>query len=115
MPEKEKLPQNQESKEQTPRPNLLDVVKIDGSWAQVIWFGNYIKYLDDESKVPINWDDFMLVKDWNGLTVIEVKESTSFTEKELTHIHWGPEQKQYPYLSGMVCVFGEFEKNPEKK
>ena len=116
MPEKEGSFNNQESEEQTPRPHLLDGVKSDGRWAQVIWDGDYIRYLDDESEVPtkINWDDFRLTRDWKEIPVWEVKKSASFTQAELERIHWGPEQDQNPQLREEVDVFGEFEKRQTK-
>ena len=110
MPEKEQPFKGPESVEQTPRPNLLDVVKIDGRWAQVVADGNWIKYLDDQNQIKINWDDFQRTKDWGGLPVWEVKESESFTPEELKRIHWGQEQVQHPHLREEVSVFGEFEK-----
>lgn len=110
MSEGGKSLENRGFKEQTPRPHLLDIVKIDGRWAQVILGGRHIRYLDDESEVSINWDDFLLTKDWKGWPVGDVKKSASFTEEELKHIHWGPEQEQHPYLREEVRVFGEFER-----
>ncbi len=114
MSEEQKAFENKESTEPTPRPNLLDVVKIDGRWAQTILGGECVRYLDDDSKVFINWDDFIFVKDWKTLPVWKVKESTSFTKKELRQIHWGPEQEKHPYLREAVRVFGEFEKRDRK-
>ena len=115
MSEKEQPFKKQESIEQTPRPNLLDVVKIGGRWAQVVGAGNYVKYLDDQSEAEINWDEFQRTKDWERLSVYHVKKTTNFTPEELGRIHWGPEQEQRPHLRGEVSVFGEFEKKPEKK
>ena len=60
--------------------------------------------------IIINWDNFKLTKDWRGLPVSYIKELTKFSDKEIEHIHWGPEEKQHPYLKGVVAVFGEFEK-----
>jgi len=110
MPEKEQPFEKIESIERTPRPNLLDVVKIDGRWAQAVMDGNWIKYLDDQSQVKINWDEFRRTKNWEELPVSMVKKSASFTPEELGRIHWGPEQEEYPYLREQVRVFGEFEK-----
>jgi hypothetical protein len=107
-PTRFKKSENGETREPTPRPNLLDVVKIDGRWAQVILSGRDIAYLDDGTSVEINWDNFIVVKEWKGLPVWKVRESTYFTDKELGHIHWGPEQKQHPHLKEEVRVFGEY-------
>ncbi len=115
MPEKQRMPENIESTEPTPRPNLLDVVKIDGHWAQVVGGGKLLLYLDDKSTESIDWNDFKFTKDWKGLPVSFVRESVDFTEKELKRIHWGPEQKYNPSLREEVSVFGEFEKKPSKR
>ncbi len=100
---------NHESVEKTPRPNTLDIVKIDGRWAQSNY--NLITFLDDKTIFSINWDDYKLVKEWGGSPVSLVKERENFTEKEISNIYWGPEEKKYPKLKEQVSVFGEFEKN----
>ncbi len=116
MAEKE-LPFNgikiQEFGEKTPHPNLLDIAKIDGRWTQIIGSGNCIRYLDDKSEVEINWDEFQFIKDWIGLPIKAVKQSTNFTPEELGRVHWGSEQEKIPLLREVVSVFGEFEKKPE--
>ena len=103
-------PENEESVEKVSQPNLLDVIKINGRWAQVILGGDNIRYLDDYSIEVINWEKYQLVINWKGLAVISVKESCHFSEVELQRIHWGSEQKQHPRLKENVAVFGEFEK-----
>jgi len=55
MPEKLNFSKNNES---TPRPNLQDVVMVDGRWAQVTSGGDLIVYLDDLSSAHINWDEY---------------------------------------------------------
>lgn len=115
MNEGENSFENQEPKEKTPRPNTLDVIKIDGRWAQVIAPGGSIKYLDDESLAFIDWQDYLYIKDWEKLTVSDVKKLSNFPKEELERVHWGPEQKKHPYLREQVRVFGEFNKrNPDK-
>jgi len=99
---------NNESVEKTPRPNTLDIVKIDGRWAQSNY--NLITFLDDKTIFSINWDDYKLVKEWGGSPVSLVKKQAAFTKEEISRIHWGSEEKKYPYLKEEVSVFGEFEK-----
>ncbi|MFH1610396.1 MAG: hypothetical protein ABIA91_00730 [Patescibacteria group bacterium] len=49
---------NIEKQEKTPKPNLMDIVEIDGDLAQVIVAGDTVKYLDSKEDVAINWDDY---------------------------------------------------------
>lgn len=97
-------------KEKTPRPNLLDVAKVDGRWVQVGGGGNLIVYLDDGKVDQINWNDFVLKKDWGGRAVKYIKEAANISVEEISQIHWGPEEEEHPYLKEQVRVFGEFEK-----
>ncbi|MFA6095111.1 MAG: hypothetical protein WC757_04505 [Candidatus Paceibacterota bacterium] len=100
---------NPESIEETPRPNTLDIVKIDGRWAQSN--GNIIVFLDDGSGVFINWNDFSLIKKYEcTVGALMLKKEESFTDAEIESIHWGPEQNQYPHLKKAVTVFGEYER-----
>lgn len=94
-------------KEATPRPNTLDIVKINGRWAQTN--GNMVKYLDDGCEVSIDWSSFNFVKDWAGHTVgLLMEQGQSFTPNEVAMVHWGPEQEEYPDLKKEVSVFGEY-------
>ena len=101
--------ENRDNGEMSP-PNLLDIVKIDGRWAQYSG-GNLFKFLDDESVEEIELDDFRLAKEYGKASVVsEVKKQEKFTPEELSHIHWGSEQDQYPHLREQVRVFGEYER-----
>ena len=83
-----------ESKEPTPRPNLLDVVNVDGRFAQVRIGGNHIKYLDNESVVEIDWSEYSFLKPSLHKThVIDLVRENKISEKEYRVIHWGSEQK----------------------
>ena len=94
----------------TPPPDLLDVVKIDGRWAQYRG-GDLFKFLDDESVEEIELDDLRLAKEYGKASVVsEVKKRENFTPEELSHIHWGSEQSEYPYLREQVRVFGEYKR-----
>ena len=101
--------EGQEPRETFERPHELDVVKIDGRWAQAKSSAR-ITYLDDMSDALIDWHDYRMIKDWKGWMVQIVKEITAFSAQELKNIHWGPEEKEHPHLKEVVSVFGEFEK-----
>lgn len=100
---------NEMPPELTSRPELLDIIKIDGRWAQVRGGRSYIKYLDDGSTVPIDWDDFKLIERIHG-AVKFIKNQEGFSKEEIANIHWGPEQEQNPALKEEATVFGKFEK-----
>ena len=102
--------------EEIPRPNLLDIVKIDGKWAQVMTGGNIIRFLYDLSTETINWDDYQMVQSFKAPSeppyvggLID-KKIVTFTETEIQNIRWGTEEKDSPELKLQVKVFGEFEK-----
>lgn len=89
-------------------PNLLDVVKIDGRWAQVVGGGNYVKYLYDATEAGVDWANLRLTKRWDA-QVYSVRKSENFTPEELKNIHWASgEQEKYPHLKEEVRVYGEF-------
>ena len=91
-------------------PNLLDLVKIDDRWAQVIFSGFVVRYLDDQSVELIDWRCLKLVKNWAEYPVSLLKQSISLTDEEIRHVHWGSEQEEFPRLREQVSVFGEFER-----
>ena len=93
------------------RPAQLDIVKINGRWAQVVGARGAVKYLNDLTEEQIDWNNYELIKPISQ----RLKEVLSFgTEKfsgeEIDNIHWGSEQKLYPNLKKQVTVFGEFKK-----
>lgn len=96
------------SPEITPTPHLLDVVKINGRWAQVIDL-KYIKYLDDESVEPITWDEYDYQRGEN-IDVGDLMDKKEINEAEFMNIHWGADQETNPSLRNHVTVFGEYYK-----
>lgn len=102
-------PESSGSQDKIPKPNLLDVVKINGRWAQVVADGRRVNYLSDGTGEDIDWSKFKMTKSWHGLPVYHVGRESNFTEEEIDHIHWGPEEKDNPRLKTVVSVFGEFE------
>ncbi len=116
MFEAEKSFENKEILEPTPRPNLLDIVKIDDRWAQVKGAGNVITYLDNESYTLINWDEYTYKAfdkynelGSNNIWVSDIGED-QITYNEYMVIRWGPEQKDNPNLRENVTVFGIYTK-----
>jgi hypothetical protein len=98
-------------REVTPRPNLLDIVMIDGRWAQVIFTGNVIKYLDDNQNESIDWDDYILRTKINSCVRIARDErGHTFTAQEMRNMHWGPEDQESPELKDEINVYGIYEK-----
>jgi hypothetical protein len=109
-----------ESLQHTPHPKVLDVILIDGRWAQVRVDVNHINFLDgDENIQSINWDEYRLSKKYATETVsvgaYMLFLPDAITEKEIGQIRWGVEQEQSPELRLLVLegtVFGEYEKKP---
>lgn len=98
-------------KKDAAEPHTLDLVKIDNRWAQVL-SQTLIKFLDDGSAMNIDFGDYEMVRSFRGfpLNMMESEFGEKISEKELQNVHWGPEQKDYPYLKGEVEVFGEYVK-----
>ncbi|MFA6393340.1 MAG: hypothetical protein WCW25_00485 [Patescibacteria group bacterium] len=103
----------------TEHPELLDLVIIDGKWAQVIHGGNTIKFLEDEKAHPINWDDYILVEKINKglanfLEFDELAMNNFVTLKELENIYYDAETKasegSKDILKLNVKVFGKYVK-----
>ena len=114
MPE-EDIKRTIEGKEaRTPRPNLLDVVMIDGKLAQVLPVDDRICFLKERARTGkinapiINWDDY------DGIVVDEEVQDLvargEITNDEYNAIHYGPEQKESPHLRDYVTFFGRFTK-----
>ena len=103
---------------QYPRP--LDIIKIDGRWAQIIHIGegpnhrSRIRYLDDMSSSEVYLSLYALKKIYNVGVNLAVEAGLEFTRTELKNIYWGSEEAKHPELKLIVTVFGEYEtKKPE--
>jgi len=117
--EKQTTPEN-EGKEPTPHPNLLDVVKIDNHWAQVLLGGDHIRYLEDGSVEIINWDDYNYKpaeykyhdnKTHQVIRVGDLAESGQINPEQLLKVHWdGETERKSPNIRNAVTVFGEYTK-----
>ncbi len=101
-----------------PQPNTLDIIKVDGRWAQIFVGGDAIdlpkpmKYLDNGEDSEITFNDYEFTKDWKSLPValLKSKFGETFNDEEITRIHWGSEQENNPELKEFVSVFGEYTK-----
>ncbi len=111
----EAINHNEQKESQTQHPSLLDVVKIDGKWAQVIPRLDRIAFLDEKKGEKynviheINWDDYGFKK-LDTICVTDLLESGKISDEDFNKVHWGHEQKANPNLRGYVTVFGEYKK-----
>lgn len=108
------------------RPALLDVIKIDGRWAQVGPASDTIKFLDEKVKGKsnthiVNWDDYEFnfifpdkLKIRYQASVQDILNKGMISQEECNVVHWGPEQEEYPYLRGQVSVGGIYKKKEPK-
>lgn len=99
-------------KNTTPKPCLLDIVRINSRWAQVMPDLSRIRYLDDGLMESIDFRECELVRQYSAPDVEGVITSGEgeFSDHEIENIHWGSEQVRYPYLKMRVTVFGEYRK-----
>lgn len=100
---------------QTPRPNLLDVVKIDGRWAQVIISGHAVRYLDNKDETKINWDDYncQFFNKYNStyIWVSDLVEESQITQEEYESVVFGSISDPPTDTAKMcVTVFGIYTK-----
>jgi len=97
-----------------PRHTLLDIVKLDGRWAQIV-SSIKVRFLADGSLEDIDWLKYEMVKDHHGQAVNTLihHSDAKFSEAELQNIYAGPEGKAYPDYKLEVSVFGEYRKKPK--
>lgn len=101
-----------ESKKKKPDgPRVLDIIKIDERWAQIISTGNigssHIRFLDNGEGMNVDLNTCIVVKHW-GMPLFAIEDRISMTKDEIHRVFWGPEQRQYPSLIMQVSVFGEY-------
>lgn len=105
-----------ESPAETPQPNELDLVKINGRWAQVISAGQRVKYLDDLKTEVIDWNDYKVLRSFNlPIWGIELLYGEKLTGEEMQNVRWGPEETAQPELKKNVRVFGALVKKTDLK
>lgn len=101
----------QKESPETPKPNQLDIVKINCRWAQVAGArNNIVRYLDEGSYEEVDWNDYSF--NHIGLAVFDAIKlfRKQFTRTETRNIHWGPEEDMDSVLKLEVWVFGEYMK-----
>jgi hypothetical protein len=115
----EKINHELEQREsRTSRPSLLDLVKVDGRWAQVGPGPDSIAFLDEKTGKQyhvaheINWDEYEFVP-LNEHFVGDLVDQSKISLDDYNKIVRGPEQDQYPKLKRDVTVFGEYKKIKE--
>lgn len=98
--------------EPTPEPGGLDIVKLDGRWAQVYSTGgrSAVKYLDDGSNADILWSDYRMTRRTESHVRLLNQRNEGLTDEEMSRLRWGSEQEADPDIVQEIHVFGEFEK-----
>ena len=102
-------------------PSLLDIIKIDGRWAQVMGGGDVVSFFDTEGGYePIDWSEYDLKEIYGSgsisVSLLERKYGEAFTPEEVERIQWeSVDQKKYPELKKEVHVFGVYERKKTKK
>lgn len=71
------------------RPDLLDIVKIDGRWAQVRAGGEVLVVLDTGEARDIDWSEYKLKRVFNQSVKTTMALGENFTDEEVGRIHWG--------------------------
>lgn len=86
---------------------MLDLVKIDGKWAQVFGAGRFAKFLDTGTTIDVDWNKLVLERKFDTSLANVLKfEGETITDDEKAMIHWGGEEKKLPRLREQVTVFG---------
>ena len=98
-----------EQQERGMLPQLLDIVQIDGRWAQVAGGGTALRYLDSGQSGEIDWQDYELKEKISQplMTVLKLRPGT-FPKELAQAVHWGPEDQEHKHLKLNVTVFGIF-------
>jgi len=79
----------------TPRPHLLDVVKIGDRLAQVAPSSNHIIFLNEKAETGlnkaylINWDDYICEE--TNKHVVDLRKSGDMSDDEFWAVHWDSE------------------------
>jgi hypothetical protein len=93
------------------RPKLLDVIRIDSRWAQVIGGGRHIKYLENQTIEEIDWRNYKMTRRFNcSVGLLEAVHGITPSPLEIVNVHWGSEQEEHPELKEDVSAFGEYER-----
>jgi hypothetical protein len=94
-------------------PATLDIIKIDGRWAQVksVQINSEdettLGWLDDKTYERINLSKYRLKKYFQS-HVNTFRELNLISDKEFDNVHWASGDPDY--LKNFVTVFGEYER-----
>lgn len=110
-----------ESKQTPPRPAMLDVVRFDKDWCQVVSTPNspesLVMRLESGEAIHVSWSDWELIRRF-GRPVRDINDPQIRAMRNIgsdipmiplnviKKIRWGPEQIDNPRLHGEVTLFG---------
>ena len=100
---------------ETKRPDIMQLAKIDGRWAQVVGGGDHATFLDDGETVEIDWNHYQLIQpiDLSLETLMKTHEEffheELLTSEEFDRIHYAGSESD-PILKQQVRVSGEYKK-----
>lgn len=104
----ESLESIEENNEAESLPSPLDVIKIDGKWAQVRAGGRIILFLDGGEAKQIDWSDYEL-KRYIHQALEYLPEGKELTQDELMRIYWAEPDTKVS-LKLQCTYFGDFRK-----
>lgn len=100
-----------ENLKETLRPNMLDIIRINGRWAQIIGGGGLIKFLDEENEKifhQINWDQYKLIKKYeSSIGVFKEVYPDQITNKEISRAHYSDNERDFKH-NLLIRLFGEY-------
>ncbi len=103
-----------EIKQEVPKPRLLDIVQIDGHWAQVGPVQDMVKFLDNPggNAVIVDWNNYRFQKFYisdksnvPGGSVKDLFDREMITEEEYWAIHCAGKDEN-PNYRGEMNIFG---------
>lgn len=95
--------------EKIPQPGTLDIMMIDGRWAQ--YLGGGITWLDTGEQMLINLADYVVEREVNfNVDLVNQmqqvgRDTLSLSEAEIARIHWQAGNNTR-YLQGQVNIYG---------
>ena len=102
--------------EHTPIPGHLDLVRIDGRWAQVVIIGidSMVQYLDDGSPATVVWDEYRLADRYaTHVAIMERTTGLKLTKAERDRVHPTYDTRTRAQAVNDVKVYGAYEKKTE--
>ena len=96
-------------------PGTLDLVILDGRWAQVnnsgIGVEVLISYLDNGETANVTWADYQLENYFDSsLALLLETNKVKITNEEKSQIHWDVDQSKNLKLVDIIIVFGVYKK-----